>query len=96
MAEIYYGLRIKLAVDIDRQFLAGGGELHFDCEQALLNYGCLQKNIWGADWYPTTREVEFESIINLRASQGNNSTVLQDSDIREQVEAITRKLLEIA
>ena len=27
---------IKLAVDIHRQILAGGGEMHADCESALI------------------------------------------------------------
>jgi hypothetical protein len=33
------GIYIKLAVDIERQLLAGGGELHTDCEQTLLKNG---------------------------------------------------------
>lgn len=49
MAEPFFGLRIKLAVDVTKEILAGGGELHFDCEQLLLDYGSQQENIWGAD-----------------------------------------------
>ncbi|MBO1049475.1 MAG: hypothetical protein HEQ10_17855 [Dolichospermum sp. DEX182a] len=30
---------IKVAVDLERQILAGGGEMHFYCEQALLEDG---------------------------------------------------------
>ena len=30
------GIYIKLAVDIERQLLAGGGATHYDCEQVLL------------------------------------------------------------
>ncbi|WP_269144805.1 DUF5674 family protein, partial [Nostoc sp. WHI] len=30
---------IKTAVDIERRVLVGGGNLHYDCEQALLNDG---------------------------------------------------------
>lgn len=33
------GIYIKLAVDIRRGILAGGGELHADCERALLEDG---------------------------------------------------------
>jgi Protein of unknown function (DUF5674) len=35
MAETYVGLMIKLAVDVKKEILAGGGELHADCEQTL-------------------------------------------------------------
>ncbi|MGD1702730.1 DUF5674 family protein [Dapis sp. BLCC M229] len=42
---------IKLAVDIEKGVLAGGGELHADCEAVLLENGSRQVDIWGADWY---------------------------------------------
>ncbi|MEG4816933.1 DUF5674 family protein [Microcoleus sp. K5-D4] len=45
---------IKLAVDIERGILAGGGELHADCEAVLLENRSKQVDIWGADWYPLT------------------------------------------
>ena len=45
---------IKLAVDIERGILAGGGEVHADCESVLLENGSKQVDIWGADWYPFT------------------------------------------
>ena len=37
---------IKLAVDIERGVLTGGGELHADCEALLLKDGSKQENIW--------------------------------------------------
>lgn len=40
---------IKLAVDIDREILAGGGAMHADCESVLLDDGSQQEFIWGAD-----------------------------------------------
>lgn len=94
MAEIYFGLWIKLAVDINREILAGGGELHYDCEQILLEDGSLQPDIWGADWYTETRQVGFESLINIRPRL-NRSMEIQDFAIREKVETITRCLLEV-
>lgn len=36
---------IKLAVDIRRGILAGGGVLHADCESASLEDGSQQENI---------------------------------------------------
>ncbi len=40
---------IKLAVDIERKILAGGGELHADCEAVLLENGSKHVDIWGAE-----------------------------------------------
>jgi hypothetical protein len=88
------GLFIKLAVDVQRGILAGGGELHADCEQVLLKDGSRQEDIWGADWYPNTREVGFEALINIRPRQQNYGMEIQDSDLRGQIETIVRRLME--
>ncbi|OKH30918.1 hypothetical protein NIES2119_30050 [[Phormidium ambiguum] IAM M-71] len=96
MAETYFGLRIKLAVDVVREIVAGGGELHADCEQALLEDGSQQVNIWGADWYPETKEVGFESLINIRPRQQNRSMEIQNPDLRQRIETIVRNLLEVS
>ncbi len=57
---------IKLAVDVQRGILAGGGAMHADCESALLDDGSVQENVWGADWNPADQEVSYESLINIR------------------------------
>ncbi|MEM9214854.1 MAG: DUF5674 family protein [Cyanobacteria bacterium P01_F01_bin.150] len=59
------GVYIKLAVDVELGILAGGGELHVDCEQTLLDECSEQANVWGADWYPFQQRVDYESIINF-------------------------------
>ncbi|MCT7964565.1 DUF5674 family protein [Laspinema sp. D1] len=84
---------IKLAVDIERKILAGGGELHADCEAVLLENGSKQVDIWGADWYPLTQEVGYESLINIRPRQNNRSMDIQDPAIRERVAEIVKNLL---
>ena len=95
MAEPFFGLRIKLAVDVSREILAGGGELYFDCEQLLLDDGSQQENIWGADWYPQTKEVGFESIINIRPRQQNMTMEVRDLLLKARIEKIVRYLLEV-
>jgi hypothetical protein len=90
-----FGILIKLAVDIRRGILAGGGSLHADCEQMLLEDGSQQEDIWGADWYPHEREVAFEALINIRPRQQNFGLEIQDPAVREQIEAIARRLLEV-
>jgi hypothetical protein len=90
-----FGTMIKLAVDVKRGILAGGGELHADCEQVLLEDGSRQEDVWGADWYPNEKEVAFEALINIRPRQQNFGLEIQDPTLREQVEAIVRRLLEV-
>jgi hypothetical protein len=85
---------IKLAVDLERGILAGGGELHADCEQVLLKDGSKQQDVWGGDWFPDTRDVGFESLINIRPGQDNRGLELQSLALREQFETLVRRLLE--
>jgi len=84
---------IKLAVDVGRNILAGGGEYHADCEEVLLEDGSRQEDIWGADWYPEHRKVEFGALINIRPHQENRSMEIEDSKLRDRIETITRALL---
>ena len=85
---------IKLAVDIRRGILAGGGPMHADCEAILLEEGSLQEDVWGANWIPSTGTVEFEALINIRPRQQNRSMIIQDPAISAKVEKVTRRLLE--
>jgi hypothetical protein len=86
---------IKLAVDVERDILAGGGEYHADCEEVLLEDGSRQEEIWGADWYPEHRKVEFGALINIRPRQGNRSMEIEDPKLRDRIETITRALLQV-
>lgn len=89
----FHGTFIKLAVDVRRGILVGGGEFHADCEELLLENGSEQVDVWGADWDPGTQRVSFEALINIRPRQGNRSMTIQDAKVREMVEAVTRSLL---
>lgn len=86
------GTYIKVAVDIERGILAGGGEYHADCEEALLQHGSRQEYVWGADWYSDTLAVSFGALINIRPSQGNPSMEIRDPAVRRTVEAIVRRV----
>jgi len=85
---------IKLAVDVDRDILAGGGEYHADCEEILLEDGSRQEDIWGADWYPESKIVEFVALINIRPRQNNRGMEIEDPELRMKIETIIRRLLE--
>jgi hypothetical protein len=86
---------IKLAIDVERGILAGGGEYHADCEEALLEDGSRQEDLWGADWYPESKKVEFIALINIRPHQGNRGMEIEDPNLRAKVEAIIRRLLDV-
>ncbi len=84
---------IKLAVDVRQNILAGGGAMHADCEAELLKAGCVQADIWGADWDPFKQEVGYDSLINIRPKQNNRAMEIQDPELRENIEKIVKALL---
>ncbi len=84
---------IKVVVDIQQGVMAGGGEMHADGEQLLLEQGSQQEDLWGANYYPETREIRFEALINIRPRQGNRGMTLQDRELRSRMEAVIRRLL---
>lgn len=92
MAKDYEGY-IKLVVDTEREILAGGGERHYEGEQKLLEDGSRQENLWGGgiDW--ETKELDYNSIINLRPSQNNPSRDILSESVRKQFDTIVKKLL---
>ena len=81
------GTHIKVAVDVRRHVIAGGGEFHNDCRQCLLDDGSAPENVWGCNWYPDEQRAVAESAINLRPQSGNLLHLIQDRELREQVEA---------
>jgi len=87
---------VKAVVDIERRIMAIGGELHADEEAVLLEQGSIQKDLWGINLYPGREGeefVEFDSMINLRPSQGNRSRGVDDPGIRENIVAVVRDLV---
>jgi hypothetical protein len=88
------GTYIKVAVDVDREILAGGGEYHADCEEMLLEDGSWQEKLWGADWYPDSHTVGFSALINIRPTEGNRGMEIENPELRHKVERIVRRLLE--
>jgi Protein of unknown function (DUF5674) len=87
-----FGLFIKLAVDIERCILAGGGEMHYYCEQELLSDGSKQKDIWGAGFEVDTQKITYDSLINIRSPQNRSMEILEPI-IRERVAEIIIELL---
>jgi hypothetical protein len=52
LVDRFFGDMVKLVVDIKRQVVAVGGELHADAEALLLEDGSEQDDLWGANYYP--------------------------------------------
>ncbi len=94
MAAHIFGNLVKAVVDIDREILAVDAELHSDLEAFLLEDGSKQKNLWGINLYPEMQGndfVEFDSMINVRPSQGNKSRGVENEETRKKIIGIVAK-----
>lgn len=96
MANEQFGDMIKAIVDVEREIIALGGELHVDGEALLLENSSKQNNIWGINIYPFVNGedwIEFDSMVNIRPSQGNRSRGVDNSEIRDRIRKIVSKLV---
>lgn len=84
---------IKIVVDIEREILAGGDDRHFEEEKLLLNDGSRQENLWGGGFDVETKEIDYNSIINLRPNQENPSRDIMAMDVRNKFDDIVKRLL---
>lgn len=98
LAEQCFGDMVKAVVDIKRGIMAVGGELHADEEALLLDGGSNQSDLWGINIYldkPGIDErLEFDSLINIRPSQGNLSRVVESPELRDKITKIVSKLVQ--
>jgi hypothetical protein len=97
MAEATFGNLVKAVVDVDREIIAADAELHSDLEALLLENGSKQKSLWGINLYPEMQSddfVEFDSMINMRPSQGNRSRGIENQDLRKKIISIVAKRVE--
>ncbi len=96
MARDRFGDLVKAVVDTARGAMAIDGELHADEEALLLEQGSRQADLWGINIYPELSgidRIEFDSMINIRPSQGNRSREVDDPVIKEKIFQIVARLV---
>ena len=89
-----FGDLIKAVVDVRRSLVALDAELHSDLEALLIEDGSQQYDLWGINFYPDLEGedfIEFDSMINMRPSQGNLSRGVDDEVIRREIVEIVIK-----
>ena len=97
IAKERFGDMVKVAVDIEQEIIALGGELHVDEQIALIeSEGSKHENIWGVNLYPerdSDEFIEFDSMINIKPNLGNRTRGIDDEQIREKVKSVVAKLI---
>ena len=96
LAEGRFGNLVKAVVDVERKIMALDGELHADEEALLLENGSRQEDLWGINIYPELEgpdRIEFDSVFNIRPSQGNRSRGVDDQRTREKIVKVVSGLM---
>ncbi len=96
IAENQFGDLVKAVVDVKKEIIAIGGELHADEEAILLEQGSQQEDLWGINLYPNKSDnglVEFDSMINVRPAQENRSRGVESLDIQRKIRDIVNRLI---
>jgi hypothetical protein len=97
LAQAQFGDMVKAVVDVERCVMAIGGELHSDEEAALIDDGSTQASLWGINLYPAEQGaawIEFDSMINVRPSQGNRSRSVEDTVLQGRIREVVAALVE--
>lgn len=88
---------VKAVVDIEKEIMVVDAGLHADEEEFLLQNDSEQKNLWGINLYPehfgTEKFIVFDSMINLRPSEGNRSRSVDNPLIQSTIKRIVFKLV---
>lgn len=88
---------VKAVVDVEQEIIAYDAEMHFDLEQWLIDNGSKQQDLWGINFKKTESgemEIQFDSMINLRPSQGNRSRSVDSLEVQEKIRTIVNRLIQ--
>ena len=100
IAQERFGDLVKAVVDIEKEIMAIGGELHADEEAILMEQERAdRKDTWGINLYPYAVGedfIEFDSMVNIKPSCGNRSRGVDDPMLQEKIKEIVKKLIKLS
>lgn len=80
---------IKTVIDIENNICIAGMSMHADGEKILIDQGSKQSDIWGGGVDLVTKNIDFNSFINIRPNSGNSSNEILDENIRKRYKELT-------
>lgn len=88
---------VKAVVDIEKKIMVVDAPMHVDQESLLLEHDSKQENLWGINLYPyewgNPGFIVFDSMINLRPSQGNRTRSVENPQIQQKITKIVMQLV---
>ena len=86
---------IKTVIDVELEICSAGMNRHFEGEQILLKQGSKQSQIWGGGIDLETREIDFNSFINIRTRDDNPKNEIQNEEIRKRYKELTEYFFQV-
>lgn len=97
MSEKMFESLVKAVVDIEKKIMIVDAEMYADQEEVLLEQGSEQCNLWGINLHPdffgTDEFIEFDSMINIRSSQGNRSRSVENVATQKSIRSLVDKFV---
>jgi hypothetical protein len=84
-----FDVYIKTVIDIEKKICSAGMNRHFEGEQILLQQGSKQSNLWGGGIDLDTKEIDFNSFINIRPRDNNTKHEIQSEDLKQKYKQLT-------
>src|SRR3989344_4185066 len=89
-----FDIYIKTVIDVENKVCSAGMDRHYEGEEILLKQGSKQSNVWGGGIDLETKTIDFNSFINVRPKDNNNSNEIQDAKIRDKFEQLSKFFFE--
>ncbi|MCX6786410.1 MAG: DUF5674 family protein [Candidatus Kaiserbacteria bacterium] len=96
LAKEWHFSLVKGVVDIERGYIALGGEWHMDANNRLIEEGSRQEHLWGFNIYPKEHgnaAIEYISLINIRPAQGNRSMEVASEEVRMSMHNVVARII---
>lgn len=91
-----FNFYIKTVIDVASKTCSAGMDRHFEGEQILLRDGSKQANIWGGGIDLNTKEIDYNSFINIRPNDNNAKNEIQSEEIKTKYKELTEYFFENA
>ncbi|MBN1466111.1 hypothetical protein JXA02_10135 [candidate division KSB1 bacterium] len=95
ICQSHFGTMVKFVVDIEKNIIALGGDMHADAESLLLQQGSRQSDLWGGALYPWNEaadRIDLTSFINIRPTDENMSMDVQNKSLRDEIRHLVESL----
>ncbi len=91
-----FGVYVKTVIDIQRKICSAGMDRHFEGENILLESGSHQSDIWGGGIDLETKEIDYNSFINIRPQDHNLKNEIQSEQIKKVYSELTSFFFNLA